>query len=85
MEHGSTAFGIQPVRRFIAHGFYFFRRGGVEQPLPERGLVFEDAIRPYIPARAHPIEGAQPGTIPELQILLIDGLRSTESHRRLIN
>lgn len=81
MEHDCAAFGIQPERRFIAHGFYFFRRGGVEQALPQGVFVLKIELYPYIAARAHAIEDAQPGTIPELQVALIDGLRPTESHK----
>lgn len=82
MEHDCAALGIQPERRFIANGHYLFRSGSAEQPQPEGVFVFEVEIYPYIPARAHAVEDAQPGTIPELQVVLIDGLRATESHRK---
>jgi len=44
-------------------------------------FILEVQVRPYIPAPAHTLEYPEPSSIPELQVVLINGFRSAQSHK----
>jgi hypothetical protein len=76
MKESRATFRIKPELRFIAYRPYFLWRRGLDEPEPKGMFVFEVQVGLYIPAPGHTFEYSEPSSIPELQVVLINGFRS---------